>query len=193
MSHKWLMLSNYKYISESYEAFACLYWSPVWCLFLLVKHFRFCRFWWNGPSGFLRESFVKSAACTWTWFDSTWLNKSLRRAAHEGQTRSWSCSGLWRATSWVWCQWTSVTTERSPPPAPSMLTSASGTWSLENRSSPWMRDQVRTRRPRRIVGVLLIDFIIDARNDASCSSVSKKKKSNEYYSFSVMNLQLAFN
>ena len=57
--------------------------------------------------------------------------------------RSWSCSGLWRATSWVWCQWTSVTTEQSPPPAPSTLTSVSGTWILESRSSPWTLDQVR--------------------------------------------------
>ena len=59
-----------------------------------------------------------------------------------GQMRSWSCSGLWRATSWAWCQWTSVTTEPSLPPAPSMRTSVSGTWSLENRSSPWTPDQV---------------------------------------------------
>ena len=60
-----------------------------------------------------------------------------------GQTRSWSCSGLWRATSWVWCQWTSVTTGPSPPPAPSTPTSVSGTWSQENRSSPWTQGQVR--------------------------------------------------
>ena len=75
-----------------------------------------------------------------------WLDMAeycLCHAVDAGQTRSWSCSGTWKDTNWVWCQWTSVTTEPSLPRAPWTLTSVSGTWSLGNRSSPWTQDQVR--------------------------------------------------
>lgn len=108
------------------------------------------------------------------WLDVT--KQPPCRSAHAGQTRSWSCSGLWRATSWEWCQWTSVTTEPSPPPAPSTLTSVSGTWSLENRSNPWMQDQVRAGLISDISVRWLIYSCSVGRNHASCSSASEREK-----------------
>lgn len=94
--------------------------------------------------------FSNAARCWFYWQTHAIFNPSvfcrcdvtplcLRPA---GRTRSWSCSGRWRVTSWAWSPWTSVTTAPSLPPAPWTLTSASGTWSRGSRSSPWMLDQV---------------------------------------------------
>lgn len=115
-------------------------WLKIWTrgndLMLQIAAFVL-QIWWNWPHFLIRHA----AEINLIWLDMTkW---SLCRTVNAGQTRSWSCSGLWRDTSWVWCQWTSVTMEPSLPPAPSMLTSVSGTWSPVNRSNPWTQDQVR--------------------------------------------------
>lgn len=78
------------------------------------------------------------------------LGYSLPPTVPAGQMKSWSCSGLWRATSWELCQWTLVTMAPSLPPAPWMHTSVCGTSSLENKSSPWMLDQVNAGLKARV-------------------------------------------